>query len=72
MHGDGLADDKAISHELSDGLAGVGVGDFAGLVGIKPDLALSAADDGGRQALLGGEIDPIARITCQPLMRRNL
>jgi len=57
VHGDGLADDEAISHELSDGLAGVGVGDFAGLVGVKPDLALSAAYDGGRQAFLGGEID---------------
>jgi hypothetical protein len=72
VHGDGLADDEAIGHELSDGLAGVGVGDFAGLVGIKPDLALSAADDGGRQALLGGEIDPIARIKCQRSLWRNL
>ena len=43
MHGDWLSDDEAIGHELSDGLAGVGVGDLAGLVGIKPDLALSAA-----------------------------
>jgi len=57
VHGDGLLDDEAILDKLSDGLAGVGVGDFRGLIGIKPDLALSAADDGGRQALLGGEID---------------
>ena len=71
MHGDGLADDEAIGHELSDGLAGVGVGDFAGLVGIKPDLALSAAYDGGRQAFLGGEIDPIAKIKCQLLLMKN-
>lgn len=61
MHGDGLADDEAICDELSDGLAGVGVGDLADLVGIKPNLALSTADDGGRQALLGGKIDPIVR-----------
>lgn len=58
MHGDGLADDEAILDELADGLAGVGVGDFAGLVGVKPDLALSAADHGGRKALLRAEIDP--------------
>ena len=62
MHGDGLSDDEAICNELSDGLAGVGVGDFAGLIGIKPDLALSAADDGRRKALLGGEVDPIVSI----------
>jgi hypothetical protein len=61
VHGDGLADDEAICDELPDGLAGVGVGDLADLVGIKPNLALSAADDGGRQALLGGKIDPIVR-----------
>jgi hypothetical protein len=42
-------------------LAGVGVGDLAGLIGIEPDLALSAADDGGRQALLGCKVDPIVR-----------
>ena len=61
MHGDRLADDEAICDELSDCLAGVGVGDFAGLVGIEPDLALSTADDGGRQALLGGKVDPNVR-----------
>ena len=70
MHGDWLSDDEAISNELSDGLAGVGVGNFAGLIGIKPDLTLSAADDGGRQALLSREIDPIVRIKCQFCCRR--
>ena len=68
MHGDGLADDEAICDELSDGLARVGVGNFAGLVGIEPDLTLSAADDGGRQALLGCEIDPIREKECQLLL----
>ena len=62
MHGDRLSDDEAICNELSDSLAGVGVGDLAGLIGIEPDLALSAADDRGRKALLGGEVDPIVRI----------
>jgi len=57
VHGDGLSDDEAICDELSDGLAGVSIRDFAGLIGIKPDLALSAANDGGREALLSGEVD---------------
>lgn len=52
VHGDGLADDEAILDELADGLARVGIGDFAGLVGVEPDLALSATDHGGREALL--------------------
>lgn len=59
MHGDGLADDEAILDELADGLAGVGVGNLTGLVGVEPDLALSAADNGGRKALLRCKIDPI-------------
>lgn len=45
MHGDGLADDEAILDELADGLAGVGVCDFALLAWVEPDLALAAADD---------------------------
>jgi hypothetical protein len=61
VHGDGLLDDEAICDKLSDGLTGVGVGNLAGLIGIEPNLALSTADDGGRQALLGGEVDPIVR-----------
>lgn len=52
VHRDLFADDKAIGDELADGLAGVGVRDFAGLIGVEPDLALSAANDGGREALL--------------------
>jgi hypothetical protein len=59
VHGDGLADDEAILDELADGLAGVGVGDFADLVGVEPDLALSATDHGGREALLSAEVDPV-------------
>ena len=58
MHGHGLADDEAILDELADGLARVGGGDFVDLVGVEPDLPFSAADHGGGQALLGGEVDP--------------
>ena len=45
VHGDGLADDQAIADELADGLARVGVGDLAHLIGVEPDLALATADD---------------------------
>jgi large subunit ribosomal protein L19e len=57
VHGNGLADDEAILDELADGLAGVGVGDFAHLIGVEPNLALAAADHGGREALLGAKVD---------------
>ena len=57
VHGDGLA----------DGLAGVGVGDLADLVGVKPDLSLAAANNGGGQALLGAKVDPVAD-ACQCLL----
>ncbi len=59
MHSDLLADDEAIGHELADCLAGVGVGDFVHFIGVEPDLALAAANDGGCEALLGAEIDPM-------------
>lgn len=52
MHGDGLADDEAIADEFSDGLARVGVRDFVNLVGVQPDLALTASDNGRGETLL--------------------
>jgi hypothetical protein len=60
VHGDGLADDEAIADELADGLTGVGVRDLADLVGVEPDLALAAPNDGCGEALLSAEIDPAA------------
>lgn len=63
VHGDWLADDEAIGNELADGLARVGVADLADLVGVEPDLALTAANDGGREALLSTEIDPAMKET---------
>ena len=59
VHGDGLADDEAIGDELADRLAGVGVGDLVDLIGVQPDLALAAAKDIGREALLGSQVDPV-------------
>ena len=61
VHGDGLADDKAIADELADGLARVGVGDLSDLIRVEPDLALAAADHGGGEALLGAKVDPVER-----------
>lgn len=57
VHGDGLSDDEAIGNELADRLAGVGVGDLVDLVGVEPNLALTAAEDIGREALLGDQVD---------------
>lgn len=59
VHGDGLSDDEAIGDELANGLAGVGVGDLVDLVGVEPNLALTAAEDIGREALLGDQVDPV-------------
>lgn len=59
MHGDWLADDESISDKLADGLSGVGIADLICLVGIQPDLALSASNDGSREALLSSKVDPI-------------
>ena len=61
MHGDLLANDETIGHELADCLAGVGVGDFVHFIGIEPDLAFAAANDGGGEALLSAEVDPVRR-----------
>lgn len=58
VHRHRLSDNEAIGDELSDGLAGVGVGDLALLAGIKPDLALAAADDRRGEALLSSQVDP--------------
>jgi hypothetical protein len=59
VHSNRLADDESIGNELADGLAGVGVGDLVDLVGVEPDLALSASNDGRRETLLGAEVDPM-------------
>lgn len=58
VHGDGLSDDQAIGDQLSDRLAGIGVGDFALLTGVEPDLALAAANDRRGKALLSSQVDP--------------
>lgn len=45
VHGNGLSNNEAIADQLSDGLSRIGILNFVALRGIKPDLALSTADD---------------------------
>lgn len=65
VHCDWFADDEAIADKLADRLARVCVADLVDLVGVEPDLALAAPDDGGGEALLRGEIDPVEERVCQ-------
>lgn len=58
-------DDEAIADQLADGLTGVGVRDLINFVRVQPNLALAAADHGGREALLSTEIDPAGNEFCQ-------
>ncbi len=58
MHRDLLADDKAIGNKLADGLARVGIGDLRSLIWVEPDLAFTASNDRGREALLSTKIHP--------------
>lgn len=60
VHGDRLADNEAIADQLADRLTRVGVGDLVHLIRVEPHFALAAADHGGREALLGTEVDPIS------------
>ena len=57
VHDGGLFDDETIPLQTGDVAAGVGESNFIGLVGIQPDFALSALEDGGREALLETKID---------------
>ena len=52
MHRDLLANNEAIGDEFTDGLAGVGVGDFVDLIGVEPDLALPTSCNRGGKPLL--------------------
>ena len=58
VHRDWLSDDEAIGHELADRLAGVRVRDFVDFIWIEPNLTLTAAHHGRREAFLSAEIDP--------------
>jgi hypothetical protein len=66
VHGHRLADDEAIADQFSDRLARVRIGDLVDFVGVEPDLALTAADDGRRETFLGAEVGPRLNLI-QPL-----
>ena len=53
VHGDLFADNKAIGDEFADGLTGIGIRDLIDFIRVEPNLALSAAGDGGGESLLG-------------------
>jgi len=57
VHGIRLLDDKSVRDQLADGLARVGVGDLVHLIGVQPDLSLSAVHDGRSKTLLGSEVN---------------
>jgi hypothetical protein len=42
-------------------LTRVGVGDFGHFVGVEPDLALTAVQHGGSEALLNSQVSPIRK-----------
>uniref|UniRef100_A0AC11EUW5 Uncharacterized protein n=1 Tax=Ovis aries TaxID=9940 RepID=A0AC11EUW5_SHEEP len=50
-----LPDDQPIFDQLPDLLAGVGIGNFIGLIGVQPDLLLATAKDTGGKPLLKPE-----------------
>ena len=54
---DGLADDLAVTDELADVGTRVGVANVVLLGGVEPDLALTASEDRGREALLCSKVD---------------
>jgi hypothetical protein len=57
VHDGRLLDDETITLQTSDVAARVSQGNFVGLVRIQPNLALSAFQDRGREALLKSKID---------------
>jgi hypothetical protein len=70
VRSDWLFNNKSILSKLANALAGVGGGDFRGLVGIEPDLALAHAEDRRSKTLLSAEVDPVAELGQQSLFRR--
>jgi hypothetical protein len=52
VHNRRLLHDQTITSELEHVATRVGQGNFVNLIGVHPDLALSALEDIGREALL--------------------
>ncbi|GMR32270.1 hypothetical protein PMAYCL1PPCAC_02465, partial [Pristionchus mayeri] len=66
VHSNGFADDETILHETTDVLARVGVGDLVDLIGVEPDLSLSALKNCRREAFLQAQIAAAHSAACFP------
>lgn len=64
VHGCRLDDDAPVLDEFLNMRARVGVSDFSLLGGIKPDLALADASDGGGESFLGAQVDHFVLVFC--------
>lgn len=69
VHRDGLLDNQTVGNELADSLTRVGVGDLVHLIGVHPDLPLTAVHDGRSEALLSAKIDHF-EISCFGVVKR--
>lgn len=58
VHRDLFADNKAIGDKFANRLARVRISDFVDFIWIEPNLALTAANDGGSEPFLSAKIDP--------------
>ena len=56
MHDSGFLHDETVRVKFSNILAGVGVADFGGFIGIEPDFALATAKNFGGKRLLGSKV----------------
>lgn len=61
VHRNLFPNDKAIRDEFADCLAGVCVGNFVDFIGIKPDFALAASNNGCSKSLLSSKVNPAER-----------
>ena len=57
VHNSGLLHDETISLEALNVATAIGQGNFVDFVGVQPNLALSALEDGSGEALLQTKID---------------
>jgi len=57
VHGHWFLDDETVDDKFTDGLTGIGVADLAHLIGVEPDLALTAAHNGRGETLLSLQIN---------------
>lgn len=52
-----FSSDKVIVDQLSDGVSGVGQGNFVSFIGVQPQSVLSASQDGSSQSSLESQVN---------------